>query len=577
MNQKSENRSPISEMLTSKKIKILIPIVVSISLFVFSYWLYADHHAFGAYRGDSPGYIHLAAKIYNQEKLIYVDALEKKAFEYFGDEKLSRWIIPNHHQFINNDGLHASKYPLGLPLLLALTAFLSGSLKKMYILNPILSSGIVVLTYVLSISLFPRHKLRHLIGLFSAIAIGSGTIFYNYATAQPMREIPSLFFILLATMTLLWSNAASLKNNKITRGLLLFACGASLGMAINIRETSLMVLPAFIFYQTYNFIKNKKNNFKANLWRQGLLILGLLIFLTPTIFNAITISSNKEVIRKKDLDIVYIFPNTDHINSLSFSHIFTSEGKFNPGMGSLPYYWQTLKNNNPLPFMFIFLFMGVLFLWKRSKSKTLLLGLWWIGILFIFCLWINPYNRYILPLLPPVIILSMYGFFILIDDLTKNKKYLNIICILSGIIFLGLNIYPNFQHVYYHTLADTPMYKSITEADLNNLERIGLEIKNENSILMLSGYWKSGISEMIEAHSGIKTIRFPYEQKHEFDEEKLDSFLNELVEENNLYIWIDNTSSAQAYEWLKNYNQETILAQDFSFQEWVRIIKVSGL
>ena len=85
--------------------------------------IYFDDHAWGTWGDDSAGYIYLAGRMIQDKPLVYHDDLAQMGFDFFGDEKLARWLTPTHHEFINQEGWIASKYPVGASLLLALVYF----------------------------------------------------------------------------------------------------------------------------------------------------------------------------------------------------------------------------------------------------------------------------------------------------------------------------------------------------------------------------------------------------------------------------------------------------------------------
>ncbi len=98
----------------------LITIVFIIVISLFFGWLYLAQHSWGTWGDDSAGYIYLWGLMDQGKPLVYQEPLTVQALEFFGDEKLARWTTPTHHEIISPSGYIASKYPIGLSLLMYL-------------------------------------------------------------------------------------------------------------------------------------------------------------------------------------------------------------------------------------------------------------------------------------------------------------------------------------------------------------------------------------------------------------------------------------------------------------------------
>jgi hypothetical protein len=122
-----------------------------------SFW---QARSLGAYGDDSAGYIYLAGRLFHHQPLMFVSDLGKQAIDFFGDEKLARWAIPTHHQYINPSGMAASKYPLLLSLTMALSGVLINAPRGFFMVQPLSSIGILVGIYVITLLLFAhiRHR-----------------------------------------------------------------------------------------------------------------------------------------------------------------------------------------------------------------------------------------------------------------------------------------------------------------------------------------------------------------------------------------------------------------------------------
>ncbi|MFH1426558.1 MAG: hypothetical protein ABIG66_04000 [Candidatus Kerfeldbacteria bacterium] len=547
--------------------------------------IYFNDSAWGTWGDDSAGYIFLAGRMWEGEPLVYLDELAAKGLEFFGDEKLARWLTPTHHQFINTRGVIASKYPVGAPMLLLVGAALTGKSEGFYLVTPALAAANLVLFYFLAVLVIPRHRYRHFIGLLSAGMLGLSELYYNYAIAQPMREIPSVTFLLLIAILLL-RGIRLLKNTErkkaATPFYFIFAAGLAFGMAFNIRETSALILPGAALYVLLALWPKKESTQK---YIKQLALVGLSFFIAaavaviPTALNSYNISQDKEVFKARDTSNVVVLPNIGHVESLSVQNLFDNQGKFRPGTGSLPHYWGVMQDVVPVPYFLVFVALGIFFLWKESRPKTALLVGWAVGILIIFSIWVNPYSRYIIPMFPPMIFLGVYGLFgffqELVPKLIKKRWAMTILALGVSATFL-VAYQPVFADVKENLKIDVHRYKAISHKDLETLIDLGDElVLSDQPVLMFSGVWQYGTSETLEAHTGLKTVRFPLEQRFDFNEGRVNEFFVSMLSDGyTLYVWVDETSSPELFTWLEMYDTNLVDTLDFTFQPQVRIYEV---
>jgi len=376
-----------------------------------------------------------------------------------------------------------------------------------------------------------------------------------------------------------------LKHREVKRGVAtiwLVVSALVFGMAFNIRETSGVVLPAALVY-AISALWHKQYTWKTNLKHTlpyvGVFFVTWIIALIPTIQNSATISAHKEVFKKRDTSEVVLLSNINHIQTLSVNNLFDNDGKFRPGKGALPHYWQIIKNATPLPYFIVFVAFGLLYLWRESRPTAALLSLWVLGVLTIFSLWINPYSRYILPLFPALIVIGVYGVVEVVTDgvfrlFQKRWQHVVVVVgIIGGVIF---SYQPTIAEVRENLAAQVYRNKSISADDLATLRSIpdGVPV-NEKSVLMMSGDWQYGLSEMVEAHTGLKSIRYPLEQRFDFDQVEVEKFFDQMLQAGyDVYVWEDSTSSVRLHLWLEDQPHEEVLVQNYSFQTDVHIYRL---
>lgn len=560
-------------------ISIFLVVILSVGFSL----VYFCNHAYGSWGDDSPGYIYLWGRLAQHKPLVYYSELTKKALDFFADEKLARWTTPTHHQIISPKGYLASKYPIGLSLLMYLFSWFTQNDTAIYWVLPACAVSCIILVYLIALKLFqemPKYWRHSLAGL-AGILLGINGLFYSYAVSQPMREIPSILFLLLSFYIILWA-LEKYGKSKVFYALVVLGM-LSYGFSINIRETSVIAAPLFLILlgELWQKTATKKANIKAYSIILGFALLGLIIGLIPSIINSVQITKYKEKFKKKDITSIAITSNFDHLSSFGIQNIFNNQGKFKPGRGGLNYYWQIIQQFSDAAFFLVLVVLGLIYLFK---ARPWLAGslLWWLlSFLGIFCLWINPYSRYIMPLFPILAILGAYGLYIfsikIIPRFFSNKKIIYGVQVLTlGIMLVSL--YPNLLIIQDNLTQKTLLNKSISKTDLTQLKDLGGKLNAENDLLILTGDWEYGISETLEAHTGVQAIRFPLEMKrYDFNPEKVAEFFKQMeADYNNLYFWVDATTSAKTNDWLQTYYPQLTAVYNyrFSFEPQVLIYKL---
>ncbi|MFH1781411.1 MAG: hypothetical protein ABH835_02245, partial [Patescibacteria group bacterium] len=337
--------------------------------------------------------------------------------------------------------------------------------------------------------------------------------------------------------------------------------------------------PAFIVLLFYICNTKKftiKQNSKKTLSIGIVFIILLIIPLIFTIYNSYQISEHKEKFRNKDISGTAIVSNIDHVGSLSPLNMISSEGKFRTENGGLDQYWQVMKNMSWLPYFMILVFIGVYYTWRKNKYLSAFLSLWVLGFLALFSMWVNPYSRYIIVAFPALAILGSFGLYYLLTDiypkLVKNVKIGKLLAILT--ILSILFIYsPAVALIQENLEEEVLINKAISESDLNNLLAMGKLVEDrgdEKPIIMFSGNWQYGLSETLETHTGIKTIRMPFEQqKFEFNNDQVKAFFDQLLDDGyTIYFWQDSGTSGDTNDFLwENYQLNELKKYSFSFTD----------
>ncbi|MCW1929822.1 MAG: hypothetical protein KIH62_000735 [Candidatus Kerfeldbacteria bacterium] len=548
-----------------------VPSVIIVCGFA-SFW---EARSLGAYGDDSAGYIYLAGRLFHHQPLMFISDLGKQAIDFFGDEKLARWIIPTHHQYINPSGMAASKYPLLLSVLMALSGTLIDAPRGFFIVQPLSSIGILVGTYILTMLLFAHHKRdRFWLACGAVVSLYASSLFFEATLSQPMREIPAMCFLIWSFIALFIALRAS-KNRFVYTGVAI--AGSLFGAAVAVRETLILTLPALVACVLLFKIKER------SVWK--ILLTAFFFFLLaciPLMYTSVSISSEKVVFKKRDVSTVVIVPNIGHIQTISLNNLFHNDGKFNAGEGSLPTYIRTINTALPIPLFGLLILYGFVRLFHRERKIGIILLLWALPIFALYSLWINPYGRYILPLYPIIMIVVAYGMYhVCIHDIPqifsvkKSQRFMQSVLIIACCAYL-------FGPLYQHALSAENIFerndREFTRADVNaisTLDDIASGVPG-NVILMFAGDNEEGVSETVDAYTGRMSIRFPIDKKYSAPIEKVRQFFAEYVfPQYTVLAVIDDSTSSAFYEWAKPYTLTELGSVPFTFQSHTRVVQIT--
>lgn len=558
---------------------LIFDVTVGLLLSVAFGFLYITNHAWGSWGDDSPGYIYTAGQLLHGENLVSQDPLVRAAMLHFESEPQSRFVAPTHHEIISPDGWIASRYPIGLGALMYFVSAIFKNDELIYVVVPVLAVGVVILTYILALLLADTNPAyKRVIGIMSAVSVGLANLFANYAVSQPMREIPSMFFFMLAFIAILISLRET-QARWLTWSSLILG-GLAYGYSVNIRETSgVLLLPILILF----FYGVKKVDYKRYIKLFSIFMVAVILAGSLSIWNSVMITAHKEKFREKDISSIAITSNFDHVRSLNFQNLYNNQGKFRPGVGGVNQYWSIMQQfSNWPPFLFMAL-VGLGLLWSKHRRFAIFLGTWFLTIFLLFSAWINPYPRYILPLLPAVAIASSIG---TIASLQLLKKYFALTRTLWSIVAIALvgsffvTLQPSLADRQQHITEDEHVYKALTYQDLEQTRTLAKTVTESQStqkpaLLLMLGEWKAGMSEMVMTHATVRSIRFPRKDKERPPMDTFLDFLKQLNETNELYLWYDASANADEQKLRTLLNLEPIATYDFSFQSGVELYKIT--
>lgn len=543
-------------------------------------FLFISNHAWGSWGDDSPGYIYTAGQFIHGEALVSQDPLVQSALTYFGDEKLARFTAPTHHEIISPDGWIASRYPIGLGALLYFSALLSSSDEMMYLLVPLLATGVIILTYILVLAIINTNPaFKRVIAIMSAVSVGLASLYANYAVSQPMREIPSMFFFILSFLGIIYG----LKNSKHRWvGIsCLFIGGMAYGYSINIRETSgVLIVPILILF-LYGV---KRALLKKRLKLFGIFMIGVVLVGSLSIWNSAQITAHKEKFREKDISRIAITSNFDHVQSLSFKNLYDNQGKFRPGLGGINQYWSVMQQFSEWPPFLLMALFGLIILWKRDRRIAYFFMSWIAVIFFLFSAWINPYARYILPILPALAILSGVGTIAAVGFIKRQFKLARTTwMVVASLLLISffVSLQPSLAARQKSVIEQEQVFKALSRSDLQQVKSVAQTINDSQTsaqppLLFIVGQWKPGLSEMIMTHSKIRTIRYPGKSNEKPPLDMLLPFLQQLSETYDMYLWYDGSANADEQRFRSLLDLELVKTFEFSFQAGVELYKITN-
>lgn len=550
----------------------VIPLCIVLSA-VYFFW---DARALGAYGDDSPGYMYLAGRLLHHEPLMFVGELSEEALAFFGDEKLARWTIPTHHQFINPSGMAASKYPLMLSLLLYIGARIVDAPEGMSSVQPLSGIGIVFGVYVLCMLIFRAERYRLAIALFSATALTTAPLFFQSVLSQPMRELPALAALIWAYIVALLALRSPSRTWSICG--YLFA-GILFGAGVAIRETLILIAPALVVL-VWSVVEQNRERMIAIVVGAC----GLCIALVPLVYTSMTISEEKVPFKKRDTDAVVILPNEGHLETIGLENLFNNQGKYKIGEGSLPTYIYRMHTALPVAGFGFFVLYGCVALYRKHRRTLAFLLLWALPILGIYALWINPYARYIIPLYPVLVVLCAYGVVHLITiDFPRwysQRAAIALACIFS----VGMIAYvvPVFQHMLLERAPEQRTDREFIRADIEAMQVLAEAVQNVQRssekplIVIITGKKQAGLSESIEVYTGVSVVRFPIDQRWTDTVERTQQFFAEQVfPRYTVVALVDDSTSAEWYAWSSPYTIHREAEIPFTFQTRTQLVRIT--
>ncbi len=551
---------------------------------------YVPTHAYGATSGDSPGYLHNAGRLFRGLPLPYVDPLVKDGLAFFKDTKRAEWLVPQHSSVVNADGSVASKYPLGISLLMSWTAKLVGSDEGFYLVSPLAAVANVLLLYVLCRlafrSLLPL-RIGQITAFCTALFYGATPLVFDHVVADPHRDIPATFF-LLVSLVLLFGARAYVRSFRVFVMIAVLS-SVLLAFGLNVRETMVVALPAFLLLLIWSIRERLPSLWhpKAFGVAAACAIVAILTLL-PTILNSQRISAVRRLATLPHETLVstplpsdtVLLSNADHARSLGIRNLLDNQGRFHPGVGSLLYNWKSLKAGLKSSLFLPLVFFGICWGLRQRKTRlqTTVLFLAGFGIFTLFSFWVNPYARYILPAFPFLFLFAGLGTASFLLFLGKHvSKPLGIAV---GVLLLG-----TLGSVALPSLVDAVRADNVVSAsnrptsrtDLETVKRLSTDVPGapDKRVLLVAGKFRTGVPEYIETHAhGLRAVPFP--STISVSTRLLFSYIDHLLDQGYaVSLWSDGSDASEISPLLDAFPSQLVGLYAFTFDRQIRIHKLA--
>ena len=409
---------------------------------------------------------------------------------------------PFDYSFANNgwsDFIPGGLYPKAgfrAPLLPYLASF-------MYFINldflidfliPFLGALSVILVYVLGKELFNKRA-----GLISALFFAFIPLHVFYSS-RVLTDVLLTFFVLLTFISFIKGYEKGDKKYKVLFGLFL-------ALSLLSRYTALWIMPVFLFYFLIRDKSLKFLNDKYLWYSIGIFFLTLVPWLIYSVFE-------------------YSNPIWALIHGMKAS---TYWGGVQPWYFFFEFWWDMFSI---VGFVFAVALIHVLYTKKFMKKEFYLLLIWFVFFLIMAIYMPHKEDRFIIPLIPPLVILTAF----FVSGLKRYSRIVVVMITLVLIISTALNFYGTYRT--YHNV-NTECFEQI-EFELEEIEG-DFVIVSENpplfryDIKQTNAYYPDNLKETtvkeIESSAG-KPVYFVFTRFNSgFDWNKLQE-LKQIMKDN---------------------------------------------
>ena len=456
--------------------------ILPLLIFAISFLVFFPLRSFGTVGDDAAGYLNIASNLADG-RFVVEDAIIPIVAHLVPPDALHSFL-PSHYNPIGAaPEVARPKYLLGLPLMLAIGEVLFGPTGP-FLVVPLVSALAIVAVYYAARALFWGEEHRTIIAVVAVLLFALNPLIFIRFISQPMTEIPSVAFLLLSLAGLVTGLRAG-------RPLFVGLAGASFGYAMDLRETNVIfaVPLAIVFFDWWR--RTRQNNPYRLVRRQHLIFAlwfagGTLATLSLTLVTAAVATGNPVSIAR-----------FHEAGGLSLRHWFHNPGVYEAGRGSMRVYAElVLLKLLPVPFLWLIATYAIDAVFRKSVAVAVAIVVWLrIPILF-FSLWINPYDRYLIPALPAAFLLLAFGIVELAVVLVKRfpplvrriaPAHQGLAAMVLVAVMVAAVVGPEVGTLNDYMFGERRYISEIRREDFENIRRIREMATGEKAVLLYAG------------------------------------------------------------------------------------------
>ena len=450
--------------------RTLIPTVFIAAVAIFAVVLIAMLHnrSFGASGDDSVGYI-LAAENLVGPGESYTRMRSTARFAANWGPMSPRHFFPLITFPPTENARVVTKYSIGFPALLAAGRALFGPMGYSLV-APILGAIAVAATFLLCMEWFREESWRWPVALVAAGQVFVSPIFFSSSVSQPMSEGAVVAVSVLAFLAL----SVGMRRRNVW---LVGIAGILFGIGFLIRVPAiLLILPAFALIAAY-----MKDSWKsARLARLfSAFVISFLIAASP--YFAINAAATGNPL---------LSFRAGHAASLNPANLLSrAENSRIPGSGGIRQYGRVLESALPLGLVgTLVLAVGVMY--RPLLGVTLVL--WAVPAVLFYAAWVNPYPRYIQPVLPALAIGASVGLARLLEFVLepRMRSLAPAVLVMSTVVLVLL--LPRIISGPWGVAAlaigsEKQITKWMTQGDTQELDRLGELLGRKRTVILYDG------------------------------------------------------------------------------------------
>ena len=542
--------------------RTLIPTVFIAAVAIFAVVLIAMLHnrSFGASGDDSVGYI-LAAENLVGGRVVYKDEIYGTIRRELGTD-VAASFLPSHYVPADGNARVVTKYSIGFPALLAAGRALFGPMGYSLV-APILGAIAVAATFLLCMEWFREESWRWPVALVAAGQVFVSPIFFSSSVSQPMSEGAVVAVSVLAFLAL----SVGMRRRNVW---LVGIAGILFGIGFLIRVPAiLLILPAFALIAAY-----MKDSWKsARLARLfSAFVISFLIAASP--YFAINAAATGNPL---------LSFRAGHAASLNPANLLSrAENSRIPGSGGIRQYGRVLESALPLGLVgTLVLAVGVMY--RPLLGVTLVL--WAVPAVLFYAAWVNPYPRYIQPVLPALAIGASVGLARLLEFVLepRMRSLAPAVLVMSTVVLVLL--LPRIISGPWGVAAlaigsEKQITKWMTQGDTQELDRLGELLGRKRTVILYDGDMQESRGA-VEAFSGMRTATTRHYRiedgtvNQSLDQQLLASAVDALLGDGfEVFLWSTGKIAPRS-QW--NYLMIAVTSFDLSYEPMVVVHRVTPL